>query len=59
LLVGQPAQAFDKVVAQEGEEHVAAAIEDRADLEKGQKEGGQTDGNLGGLEQEGWEDSGG
>ena len=42
LLIGQPAEALDEVVAQKGQQDVAAAVEHRSDLEKGQEERHQT-----------------
>jgi hypothetical protein len=35
LTLGHPAPAMDEVGTQEGEEDVAAAVEDRANLERG------------------------
>ena len=39
LALGQPAAPHDEVGAQEGEQHVAAAEEDRADLQEDEEEG--------------------
>lgn len=37
LVVGEIAEAGDEVVVQEGEQHVAAAVDDSADLQEGEK----------------------
>jgi hypothetical protein len=46
LLVGQPAESFDEVAPQEGQELVPTPVEDRADLEEGEEQFEQTDGAL-------------
>jgi hypothetical protein len=43
LLVGQPAESFDEVAPQEGQELVPTPVEDRADLEEGEEQFEQTD----------------
>jgi hypothetical protein len=43
LLVGQPAESFDEVAPQEGQELVPIPVEDRADLEEGEEQFEQTD----------------
>ncbi len=46
LLVGQPAEAHHQVGAQESQQHIAAAVQHRADLKKGQEQQSQAEGTL-------------
>ena len=41
LRLGQPAEPLDEVGPQEGDQHVAGAVEHRADLEEGPEEAGE------------------
>ena len=54
LLVAQPAEALDEVVAQKSEQNVAAAVEHGPDLEKRQEQRRQTHRDRRRLKQQSW-----